>query len=224
MSLALPCRARLEGPEINGDPQHERHETIPCYRSYREFVEKSVEDWPQYRWLLIFFSHRGGSSRDTRVTVFDSVDGSLIQTAFSITDPGRFRTFLDSRPSSVRSRIIILAYKETWSVDRKFVDILASCIGLDPEDLQRHLKHGCQRLESVPFNLDDVERKWERNDLISDSYYTPFLPSEQAGRSKPLQFDGSWGDRNTVLFAEGPQENSSSGISERSLVPIGGRS
>ena len=194
------------------DSQRESRETIPCYSSYKEFIEKNMEEWPQYRWLQIFFNHGGGSSGDTRTTVFDSVGESLLETVFSTTDPSRFRNFLDSRPSNVRSRIIILAYKETWSVDRTFVDMLASRLGISPDHLRRHLWHDSQVSASVPSHLAQILRKVILDDYCSSSY-APCLPSEQVGQLKFIQFDGDWGDRNTVFFADSPQENSSTGMS-----------
>jgi hypothetical protein len=209
MSPVLPS---LDQPAMTADSQRESRETNPRYSSYKEFIEKNMEKWPQYRWLQVFFNHGGGSPRDTRTTVFDSVGESLLETVFSTTDPSRFRNFLDSRPSNVRSRIIILAYKETWSVDHTFVDMLASRRGLSPDHLGRHLWHDNQLSASVPSHLAQILKKVILDDYYSRSY-APCLPSEQVGQPKFLQFDGDWGDRNTVFFADSTQENRSTGMS-----------
>ena len=175
-----------------------RTEAFP-YTSYKQYVEQNIET-PGCRWLQVFFNHGGDSPEFTRTTIFDARDGQMVPTSFSPSDPDRFRKALSNNDNGLKLRVIVLGYVNIWSVDRTFVDIIASHMQLHPSDLLRHLRgfRGTIRQCGVPSHLSELLYQINLKDWTWEYAFTR-LPSEELifGNTLDLNWDAS---RTTVYW------------------------
>ena len=182
------------------------------YASYRQYVEQNI-DKPGCRWLQIFFNHGGGSPELTRTTVLEAKDGKMVPKSFSADNLDRFKKFLSTNDNSTKFRVIVLGYINVWSVDRKFIDIIASHMQLHHLDLVRHLRgtRGDFRQRGVPSHLDELLVQTNLEDWAIE---TPFsrLPSEEVafGSTLDLQY---YKGRTTVYWRTEPRDSVKTGIS-----------
>lgn len=144
----------------------------PRYASYKQYLDENATDWPELKWMQVrlpqeeigrrgltptqsFMNTPSGDPDDTRVTVIDSIDGAFHRQSIPTTDPNSLSTVLESRGSSVKTRIIIVDYKESFSIDRAVVDTLGTTFDIDPLVFQEHFFHEALEFEgSYPYHLD----------------------------------------------------------------------
>lgn len=180
------------------------------YVSYKQYVEQNI-DKPGCRWLQIFFNHGGGSPELTRTTVLEAEDGKMVPTSFSADDSDRFKKFLSTNDNSTRLRVIVLGYINVWSVDRTFIDIIASHMQLHHLDLLRHLRglRSDIRQRGVPSHLDELLYETNLKDWAME---TPFsrLPSEEVAFESTLGLEHH-NSRTTVYWRTEPKDSVKTG-------------
>ena len=173
-------------------------------------MEQNI-DKPGYRWLQIFFNHGGGSPELTRTTVLQIKDGKMVPTFFSADDSDRFKKFLSTNNNSIRFRVIVLGYINVWSVDRTFIDIIASHMQLYYLDLLRHLRgiRGDIRQRGVPSHLDKLLYETNFKDW---AIKTPFsrLLSEEVAFESTLNLE-HYNSRTTVYWRTEPKDSVKTG-------------
>lgn len=95
------------------------------YSSYKEYIDRNVELWPELRWMQLFVEHDRLHPSGTLVNIFDSRDGdSLLEKTFNSEDLTGFQEVVEGRLRETNTRIIVVTYRETWGIDRRVVDIL----------------------------------------------------------------------------------------------------
>ena len=172
-----PTDAAASSPE-NAE-QSRKSEARFLYSSYRAFLDTNVESWPELRWMQVFLEHQGSNPSDTQVDVIDSKDGSLHSSQVPYTGAQNLLKALEHRSFDVNTRIIIVSYRESLSIDRGIVEVLGRLFSIDPLAFLQHFHH--ERLQ--------------QEDSYNDKYksrlaYEPhaFLPSEQPSQGRCLHF------------------------------------
>ncbi len=159
--------------------QSEKCESGGLYSSYRAFLDTNVKSWPEFRWMQVFLEHQTSNPSDTQVDVIDSKDGFLHSSHAPYTGSQSLLKALQHRSSDVNTRIIIVSYRESFSIDRGVVEVLGRFFGIDPLAFLQHFHH----------------EHLQQEDSYNDKYksrlaYQPhaFLPSEQPAQGRYLHF------------------------------------
>ncbi|KAK0101112.1 hypothetical protein ONS95_012905 [Cadophora gregata] len=151
------------------------------YLSYKDYLDTNVEDWPEFRWMQVFFMHPGGDPNNTNLTIIDSANGSLHPQSITTLDPHSLTTALENRQPEVKTRIIVVHYGQSFSIDRRVVDILGSVYDLDPLVLQRHFEHDAMWLE------DGLKTSKHIEELLPEARLA-LLPSEETCEGRFVHF------------------------------------
>ncbi len=114
--------------------------TQPSFKSYLEYVTQLVKIEPQFEWLYQFLSKEGAQASETVLILADSIDNRLLVRNFS-SDPSGFQKEVQYRPASVQTRIVLVSYEQTWSINRDVVDKVGLAFNVDPTFLWEHFDH-----------------------------------------------------------------------------------
>ena len=114
---------------------------------------------------------QGAQPSETILVIADSVNDQILIQDFS-SDLLGFQREIQLRPSDVHTRIVIVWYKETCSVDRDIVDSVGLTFDVDPTFLWAHFDHpAAQSDRLIPID----KARWEQGPEI----HLPLLTSEQ---------------------------------------------
>jgi hypothetical protein len=91
--------------------------------------------------MQVFFSHLGGDPNHTTLTVINSKNDTPRSRIIPIRDPRSLTQALAHREPRLKTRVIVADYKESFSIDRRLVDILGSFYDIDPLVLEHHFRH-----------------------------------------------------------------------------------
>lgn len=136
-------------------------------------------------------------THDTRLTIIDTVDGVLHPRHVALTQSFDLAEVLGTRPADVNSRIIVVAYRESFSVDREVVDVLGGLFDLDSVILQQHFDHDSVYCEISATSNDIRSRHRLNGECIA------LLPSEQEGVHQCLHIGIDDMEFASVMFIEG---------------------
>lgn len=162
---ALPQVSTLGMVESSMEPQ-----THTLFKSYREYIATLVKYERQYQWLHEFLAKQGAQPSDTSLVFADSIDNEIRITDFS-SDLSGFEHEVEQRSSDIQTRIVLICYEETWSVDREIVDKVGLAFDIDATFLWEHFDHSAAKRD----RLSPVDKpRWQQGPKI-DSY---LLPSE----------------------------------------------
>jgi len=183
--------------EANGDSTPK----LPTYSSYKEYIDAYVSEWPEYQWLQHFLGKPGSQPSETKTTVLDSIDGSLIERAQFTSDITGLSDMLSSRSADVKTRLIIVSYPESWRIDRQVVDLLGWTFDIDPNFFRRHFYYYFVYIEALADKgaKDSIERE------VSS------LPSDQDPTTFELGFVRNY-DKISSLLHRDPVSQQSTGI------------
>ena len=115
-------------------------QTQPSFKSYLEYLTQLVKIEPQFEWLHQFLSKEGAQPSETILIIADSIGNRLHVRNFS-SDPSGFQTKVQYRPVHVQTRIVLVCYEQTWSVNRDVVDKVGLAFNIDPTFLWEHFDH-----------------------------------------------------------------------------------
>ena len=137
----------------------------PRYHTYTEYLGSLLPQWPEYRGLHEFLQHDPPPpTRDTHALIMDCRRDGL--STRRIEDAVRFRDALDLRSPDTETRLVIVHYAQTKTLQRGFIDAVGLKFDIDPLFFCNHFATG------LPH---DERARWE-NDGISN--YAP-LPSQR---------------------------------------------
>ena len=176
------------------------HPRTRPYFSYKDYLDLNVEDWPEFRWMQVFFMHPGGDPNNTNLTIIDSTNESLHPQSINTLDPRSLTTALENREPEVKTRIIVVHYGMSFSIDRRVVDVLGSVYDLDPLVLQRHFEHDALWLE------DGLKTSKHINELLPKSRLA-LLPSEETCGGRFVHFGLSDFRYITAMFFNGKDKS-----------------
>lgn len=114
--------------------------TEPPFKTYLEYVTTLAKMEPQFEWLFHFLSKEGAEPSETVLILADSIDNRLHVSNFS-SDPSGFQKEVQYRPVDVQTRIVLVCYEQTWSVNRDVVDKVGLAFNVDPTFLWEHFDH-----------------------------------------------------------------------------------
>ena len=114
--------------------------TQPSFKSYLEYVTQLMKIEPQFEWLYQFLSKEGAQPPETVLILADSIDNRLHVSNFS-SNPSGFQKEIQYRAISVQTRIVLVCYQQTWSVNRDIVDKVGLAFNVDPTFLWEHFDH-----------------------------------------------------------------------------------
>ena len=136
--------------------------TQSLFNSYREYLATLVETEIQYQWLHEFFAKRGAQPSETSLVLADSIDNRIQIRDFS-SDLAGFQQKVEQRSSDIQTRIVLIWYKETWSVDREIVDKVSLTFDINAAFLWEHFEH----LGAKTDRLSPIEKaRWEQGPEI----------------------------------------------------------
>jgi len=122
------------------------------FQSYREYVKHLSLDYSELEWLSNFLSYSGTSPSVTRVRIIDSI-GSQYLKMQDFPAPGkRLSMALKSRSDDIQTRIVIVSYIQSWSIDRDVINTIGVHFQLDPWFLWGHLDHYYESDEALCKN------------------------------------------------------------------------
>lgn len=192
-----PTNTTVNSPETA--EQSGKSEPRFLYPSYRAFLDTNVKSWPELRWMQVFLEHQGSNPSDTQVDVIDSKDGSLHSSQVPYTGAQNLFKALEHRSSDVNTRIIIVSYRESLSIDRGVVEVLGRLLSIDPLAFLQHFHH------------ESLQQENSYNDKYKSRLaYEPhaFLPSEQPTQGRCLHFGlESRKYASTMFFGDGLGDN-----------------
>ncbi len=149
----------------------------PPFASYTEFVELLARRQPQYAWLSYFFSHiPDDQGHHTNMFVVDSEDRHLIQKSIA---PEQ----LQQCSSSVQTRLVLIDYKDTWTIGRGLLDWVSFVLDLPPYYLWQHFDYKHNDLECSNPNSERIYMGLKREAIspsqiispeIGDNHFTQF--------------------------------------------------
>ena len=119
----------------------------PLYASYKEYIDKNVQSWPDLRWAQRFLEIEPPDPSETTVLLLDSYGDRMVDQEFGDENMSDLRDALENRPAAVKTRIIFVSYEETMSIDRSVVDILGLKFDIDPLFLHEHFYHSTLECE-----------------------------------------------------------------------------
>ncbi|KIW98782.1 uncharacterized protein Z519_00445 [Cladophialophora bantiana CBS 173.52] len=102
------------------------------FTSYASYVAELAKLQPEFRWLSCFFSHPGGHPAETQVFILDSAGSQLDKRELQYKLKSDIAVALTDRPDQVTTRVVIVRYIQTWSIDRKVVEALGEHFDLKP--------------------------------------------------------------------------------------------
>jgi len=105
----------------------------PAYPSYEAYISALCQRWPEYQWLRDFFTNKPVTSEGT-VLVMDAAANGISTKTFSprnLTIP-RNLDALFVFAETVLTKIIVVSYKKTEDIDRRFLEILGYNFDVDP--------------------------------------------------------------------------------------------
>ena len=141
------------------------------YTSYRQFVEACSKVRDEYRWLQTFLAHHD-EALETRTTIFDAEGKSLTERgSFSVVSP-EFRLLIASRLSNIKTRLVIVTYRESWAIDRSLIDLLGLRFNMNPDFFRRHFYYPCIYNENV-----ERPNRYDSDPIQHERY---LLPSEES--------------------------------------------
>ena len=128
----------------------------PRYDTYTEYLGSLLPQWPEYRGLHEFLQHDPPpSARDTRALIIDCPSDDLSTRRFE--DAVQFRDALDRRSPDTVTRLVIVDYAHTETLQRGFIEAIGLKFDINPLFMCNHFGTG------LP---EDTRVKWE-NDGIS---------------------------------------------------------
>ena len=121
------------------------------YHTYTEYLGSLLPQWPEYRSLHEFLEdHPPSLTRDTHALIIDCRGDDLHTRRFE--DAVRFRDALDRHPPDTVTRLVIVDYVETKTLQRHFIDAIGLKFDIDPLFFCNHFATGLS---------DNVRAKWE---------------------------------------------------------------
>lgn len=176
---------------------------VPPYSSYTDYLDRNVGDWPEFLWMQVFFKHPGGHPNHTTLAVIDSKNDTLHSRTISIRDRHGLTQVLEHREPGVKTRVIVVAYTQSFSIDRLVVDVLASFYDIDPLVLERHFHRETLGLEDGLKSMRNIEELLPKSRLA-------LLPSEERGEERCIHF-GKWSMAYiTAMFFDGKDNHEDS--------------
>jgi hypothetical protein len=100
------------------------------FGSYGEYINTILPQWPEFRWLSLFLNAQPVHPECT-VDVVHADDTRLqVQTFGSASQD--FQAAITDSSADVKTRLIILSYKDIETVDRNVLDVLGLEYDIDP--------------------------------------------------------------------------------------------
>ena len=109
--------------------------SLYSWPSYTAFVNALAQVDSGYEWLAAFFSQTSqGRAPGGQCKILES-HGDVVERTVKSLD------HLNISPPASTTRIVVLSYKEAWSLDRKLLDRVAMALNLSPYFLWQHLEY-----------------------------------------------------------------------------------
>ena len=132
----------------------------PRYHTDTEYLGSLLPQWPEYRGLHEFLEDDPPPpTRDTHALIIDCQSDALSTRRFE--DAVRFRDALDLQSPDTVTRLVIVDYAQTKTLQRDFIDAIGLKFDIDPLFFCNHFANGLS---------DHVRAKWERDGI---SNYAP---------------------------------------------------
>lgn len=168
----------------------------PQYASYTQYIDECASIDSGYRWLQRFFSHPSPDISETKLTIFEAVEGRLMQTGQYTTRTNDLDRLLLS-PTQGRLRLITVAHSGTWKVDRGIIDKLGLHFDVDPMFFRRHFYYYFQYVEDTV----KPRGKWKYDD--DEVLNEIWLPSEESMFEYHFSFTREY-EKMSVLLCTDP--------------------
>jgi hypothetical protein len=131
--LSIPSCFRSSPRVLEMDRIQGNHEVV--YTSYADFVIHLSKRCPQYEFLSHFFSHNPTSSKNRmNLWIADSEHGELEEKIVQL-------DLVHNVPSSVKTRLVLIEYTESWNIDRSILDRICLNLDVPPYFLWQHFDH-----------------------------------------------------------------------------------
>jgi hypothetical protein len=147
------------------------------YNRYYKWISALAKIDKEFEWLKRFLEESSPRPCETKVSVVESIGGSL--SIRKVKGKGNLSKLLKSNPEAeqasstgIQTRIIIVTYPETWSIDRAKLVLLVLHFGIDPVHLFNHLFHDGSYMDTHCPKVD-----WKPD--LGSTTSTPLLPSER---------------------------------------------
>ena len=128
----------------------------PRYHTYTEYLGSLLPQWPEYRGLHEFLDDDPSShSRNTHAVIIDCQGDGLSSHRFE--DAVRFRDALDVQSPDTVTRLVIVDYVETQTLQRDFIDAIGLKFDIDPLFFCNHFATGLSK---------NVRAKWQRDGIF----------------------------------------------------------
>ena len=143
--------------------------------SYADYLETKQKHGSPHYWLIKFLREGWDKPVDFKseqsymdIHIIDSIHGTLEDQSFKILsgdlDTPTFLAVLKARPANVKTRLILVQARQLGSINRAYIDAMASYLKLDPYFLAAYLQL-CLRSS--------------RNINLATSHLPVLLPSER---------------------------------------------
>ena len=128
----------------------------PRYHTYAEYLGSLLPQWPEYRGLHNYLQYDPSPpTGDTHALIIDCRNDSLSTPRFEVA--AQFRDALDLQSPDTVTRLVIVAYTLTETLQRSFIEAIGLKFDVDPLFFCNHFATGL---------ANDDRAKWE-NDGIS---------------------------------------------------------
>ncbi len=118
------------------------------FRSYRDYVASLAKDHPEFGWLNLFLAKPGANPSQISVLIADSLNNTMQLENFS-SKVSECHDALQQRPIEVKTRIILVSYHQTWSIDRDIADSIGLAFDIDPTFFWAHFDHREARVDRL---------------------------------------------------------------------------
>jgi len=125
-------------------------------KSYVQYLAQLEEINRSFYWIHRFFKHHP-EKPEGRVTVLDINAQGTIQMANGAVATNR--DLLENQPPHISMRIVLLSYKDMWSLDRDLLDSVCYAFDLDPVELWAHFDSDCSHLRDPYRDTRKSHRK-----------------------------------------------------------------
>jgi hypothetical protein len=111
------------------------------YDSYREYIKELAMSQPEFEWLLSLLYSPSPKPAETTVLILESNEGKLKITEVEDISRSGLLSLIWNLENSYNTRIIVVLYSQTWSIDREVIDAIGTAYNVDPMFFWQTLDH-----------------------------------------------------------------------------------
>ena len=127
----------------------------PRYPTYAAYLGSLLPQWPEYRGLHNYLQHDPSPpTGDTHALIIDCRDDGLSTCRFEAAV--RFRDALDLRSPDTVTRLVVVNYAQTKTLQRGFIDAIGLKFDIDPLFLCSHFSSGLPADERAKWEDDGI--------------------------------------------------------------------